>query len=744
MKFKIFLSLSALLCSAFSYGQIISIASAHAQPIGSTVSVTGIAVNGSELGVIRYIQDATGGIAVYDPALSSVQRGDEVTVTGVLDDYYNLLEINPVNSFTNNSSGNTLPVAQVVTPVQLGESYESELVRIDNATFVNAGSLFAANTNYDFITGGQSGTVRIGPVSPLIGQTVPSVSVSVVGFCSQFLSFYQLVPRDLNDIFINATISIVNQPMQNNISSSGFDVSWTTNIAGTSAIKYGHTPSFELGTLTGTGGSLAHTVNISGAAPSDLYYVKAYSVDGADTAFADTKIFITVSASSGIIKAYFNRTVNNSVANPSNNLAIRVNNKIADTLAAYIDRAQTTLDIAIYTYGDVATNAITQAINNAYNRGVSIRIISDGGNVNAGLAGLNTAIPRLLSPTGASYTIMHNKFVIIDANAGDANLPIVWTGSTNWTDEQLNTDANNVIVFQDKSLAKAYTLEFNEMWGSTSSTPNAVFSRFGSYKTDNTPHEFLIGGKRVECYFSPSDFVNDKIVRTANTADNSLYFAVFAATRYDIAYPIADRINNNGVFVAGMVDDSSGSGGSFFTILYNEIGNRMMEYNHSSLPGLLHHKYMIVDQENSSSDPLVLTGSHNWSTNATTLNDENTVVVHDGLIANQYYQEFYQRYVDNGGIGLSIEYNQTADEFFYISPNPATDMVNLYIKNEKNSKLAVDLYDINGRKKMERTIVLPSGMQVASIPLNGLPAGMYFLKTMAGEKTFSKKIIIQK
>src|SRR6185437_15699034 len=101
------------------------------------------------------------------------------------------------------------------------------------------------------------------------------------------------------------------------------------------------------------------------------------------------------------------------------------------------------------------------AINNAYTRGVQIRWIYDGSSSNTGLSLLNAAINTLGSPTTSSYGIMHNKFVIIDANSSDVNDAIVWTGSFDWSSEQFNTDVNNAIVIQDSALAHAYTDEFN-------------------------------------------------------------------------------------------------------------------------------------------------------------------------------------------------------------------------------------------------------------------------------------------
>ena len=61
-----------------------TIADVRNQAIGQTVTITGVATNGPELGPIRYIQDGTAGLPAYGSNLSSIQRGDSVTATGVL------------------------------------------------------------------------------------------------------------------------------------------------------------------------------------------------------------------------------------------------------------------------------------------------------------------------------------------------------------------------------------------------------------------------------------------------------------------------------------------------------------------------------------------------------------------------------------------------------------------------------------------------------------------------------------
>lgn len=139
-------------------------------------------------------------------------------------------------------------------------------------------------------------------------------------------------------------------------------------------------------------------INFSGASPSEVFYVQPFSVSGTDTAFANVKSYITQSNSTGQIKSISTGPFYNYVASGTND-AIQLNNAFDDTLKAYIDRSLSTLDIAIYSFDNNGPTSISQAVNDAYNRGVRVRIIADGSNANAGLQNLNSAIPVLLSPT---------------------------------------------------------------------------------------------------------------------------------------------------------------------------------------------------------------------------------------------------------------------------------------------------------------------------------------------------------
>lgn len=167
--------------------------------IGTTVTVKGVVSNGTELGSIRYLQDATAGIAIYGNNLSGLTTGDSVTATGVLFDFSGLLELSPTNSFTDH--GPVTPnVPQVIPITSAGEALESQLVRIDNVTFVQTGSFAAGNSTVQITNGVNTLDVRINGTTNIDGTAIPAGPVTITGLVGQFNANYQIVPRSLADI----------------------------------------------------------------------------------------------------------------------------------------------------------------------------------------------------------------------------------------------------------------------------------------------------------------------------------------------------------------------------------------------------------------------------------------------------------------------------------------------------------------------------------------------------------------
>jgi hypothetical protein len=441
------------------------------------------------------------------------------------------------------------------------------------------------------------------------------------------------------------------------------------------------------------------------------------------------------------IKVYFNKPVDTSVATWEN--AVYSTN-ISDTIVAYIDRAKYTIDVAMYNFSFSNSFAdIAGAMNAALNRGVQIRWIYDGSSSNSGLTHLDPSIPTLGSPTSQAYGIMHNKVMIIDANSADPNDAVVYTGSMNWTAQQFNTDYNNVLFIQDSALAHAYTNEFNLMWGSTGLMPDSANAKFGPDKIDLGQHSFMIDSHQVNLYFSPSDNTNTQLLNTISTANTDFYFGMYGFTYQADANAIMAR-KNAGVYVAG-IDDAFSDNYSPYNTFTSGLGSNFISYHGT---GLYHNKYMIVDPSDECSDPIVETGSHNWSSSANTVNDENTLIIHSDTVANVYYQYFYGNFVAFGGTltpqlgcGLAVKQASGNNNSVSVYPNPFS------------SSSAIE-YTLSVPAQVSLTVTNLYG-QVVAVPVNNeltqpgtyhydfapRAAGVYFVYSIIGNQSQTLKLV---
>lgn len=207
---KKLLFLACTLCATVTSVNSQTAAAARAAGVGANVSVRGVAINGPELGIIRYVQDATGGVAAYGGNLSSINLGDSIVVSGTLTEYYNLYEITPA-TFILVSTNAKVPAPKVITPSQFGESHEGVLIRIKNCTFSATGNFPNTATNYTVTANSQTFAVRSN--TALAGTPIPTGTVDIIGVGSQFCgpasssgctTGYQLLPRTTADIVASA------------------------------------------------------------------------------------------------------------------------------------------------------------------------------------------------------------------------------------------------------------------------------------------------------------------------------------------------------------------------------------------------------------------------------------------------------------------------------------------------------------------------------------------------------------
>jgi len=727
---RLFFAASFVAISLVTFSQTISIAEARLLAEDTEVTVSGTVTNGSELGLVRYFQDGTAGIAAFGPDLEDVLRGDSITITGALTEFFGLLEIVSISSILNHGPA-TLPIEpEVISVDDLAENIEGELVSIELVSFSAGGANFAGNESYDFSSANGTKSIYVREGHPLVGELVPVGPVNLTGLASQF-SFsgfggHQLILRDTSDIENPNPINIISSTEISGQSNTGFTLSWSTDIESSSEAFFTDNidgTEIEANQLSVNANSTNHTLEFTGLTPGEVYFVQVFSVANGDTAFSNVAAFATESLS-GNIDVYFNGSVNTSVASSESNEAIQSN--LRDTIIAYIDRAQSSLDLAIY---NTNNTEIVQAVNAAFERGVEIRYIAEGQNANSALGALLDEIPVLVRQN-SDGSGMHNKFVLVDY--ADEDSSYVLSGSTNFTDNNLSTDPNNLVIIQDKALAKSYRIEFNEMWGSNSPVSDPSASRFGEFKSNNTPEKFIIDGNPVELYFSPSDGTNAAIAQALESADASIAFALFVFTQNTLSDIIIEKSMNDFISVEGIMNDINTNGSDF-----EEMVNQGVNVIAHEIEFSLHHKYAIVDHDDFTSDPIVVTGSHNWSATAGSVNDENTLVIHNAEIANQFYQEFTARF----GEVLSTATRPEIELKLY--PNPALDWITLEFEGGGNPA-TLSIYSLEGKVVDQLNIHAFNGSNGLVLDVSSLRAGIYLLQYNEGNRTGMQRLAISK
>lgn len=714
---------------AVSAQDVIDIAVARTMPEGEVVTVTGTVTNGQELGSIRYYQDATGAFAAFSPDFGSVSRHDSITITGEISFFNGLKQISPVTDFTNHGPADVQIEPTPVTLDEIGEETESLLVFVENCVFADGGASFTGNTTYAITSGAAEGTVFTRNDNPLVGSLIPVSPVDMVAVSSQF-SFsgeggYQILPRDADDVTSPNPINIISAVTVSNLTENGFTINWVTDVPSTTEAYY--TPDLDGEGLTDNFTTQAesvteHTLVLDNLEPGEVYFTRVFSVAEQDTAFGIVSAVATVSNSSGTIEAFFNASVEHQVAEPEDNLAVQTN--LRDKVIEVIESAQTSVSMAGYNIND---NLIVNALNAAQANGITVRYIAEDGNANFALNNISPDIP-VLYRLNAMGSGMHNKFIIVDPESVDNSY--VLTGSTNFTNNNLFTDPNNMVVIQDRSLAKAYTIEFNEMWGGSGPMFDQEASRFGPDKLNNTPTLFKIGGKDVELFFSPSDGTTNAIISALETTDASVEFSLLVFTVNGISSKLVELNDNFFIEVRGMINDPNVTGSEFDFLTSNFV--QVLHHN----VGALHHKYAIIDRADLSSDPQVITGSHNWSASANNVNDENTLIIHDADIANQFYQEWIARWQT-----LTLSTDENSEVNFNLFPNPAADEVNLRFSAPAGTQ-RIQITDLSGRTVFDYIYYAAAGENDVRLDTRNLPNGMYVL-TLKGEwGGMSEKLVV--
>jgi hypothetical protein len=155
----------------------------------------------------------------------------------------------------------------------------------------------------------------------------------------------------------------------------------------------------------------------------------------------------------------------------------------------------------------------------------------------------------------------------------------------------------------------------------------------------------------------------------------------------------------------------------------------------------MHHKYLITDAQQNTVNTKAWISSHNWTSAANSKNDENTVVVYDPIVVNQYYQEFAWLFSQNGGIVTSVKSADHINSNFKIYPNPSNENPSIEFLSDADLTAFVSITDIAGKIVSTEQFSLINGYSKNTLNTSMLTVGTYFVTVKAGDSTYQSKFL---
>jgi phosphatidylserine/phosphatidylglycerophosphate/cardiolipin synthase-like enzyme len=280
-----------------------------------------------------------------------------------------------------------------------------------------------------------------------------------------------------------------------------------------------------------------------------------------------------------------------------------------------------------------------------------------------------TAITELVKPRekNPSY-IAHNKFIVLLKKGRPIE---VWTGSTNISEGGIFGQSNVGHLVRDPEVARKYY----EYWQELSKDPEARNLRL--FTRTATPVPARLSPRGTTMLFSPQskgDALNWYAQRVADGKKaicftlafgvNQIFKDVLVKEQDSLRYVLLEKEGNDGDLQAGDPDCRVAVGSVLDPGPFKKWLDEQVVANLNVHAKYIHSKYLLVDPL--ADDPLVVTGSANFSPASTTNNDENMLLIRgDKRVADIYlgefmrlFNHFYFRYHVNRMKSANLEKKQ--------------------------------------------------------------------------------------
>lgn len=285
-------------------------------------------------------------------------------------------------------------------------------------------------------------------------------------------------------------------------------------------------------------------------------------------------------------------------------------------------------------------------------------------------AGIPT-IDRMLKSKGLG----HNKFVVLSNASGPR---AVWTGSTNWSTTGLCTQVNNGLLIEDTGVAALYRQQWDLLREASPPELDPAGFPASLVGPNDTSHSFSVGRAKVTVWFTRTSDGRDmdELRDLITSANDAILFLMFTPGKQGLHTLAGRRANEEKMYVRGVVSTLGNEKGDsdrnvldvrlvssdrkfktdHYTVLQPQgvdvaLGPWIAEVTRRNFlsqigHAIVHSKVLVIDPL--SKDPVVVTGSHNFSAPASEKNDENLVIVRGqkklAIAYATYVMSVYQHY----------------------------------------------------------------------------------------------------
>jgi phosphatidylserine/phosphatidylglycerophosphate/cardiolipin synthase-like enzyme len=365
---------------------------------------------------------------------------------------------------------------------------------------------------------------------------------------------------------------------------------------------------------------------------------------------------------------------------------------------------------------------VLDALWGAKHRGVDVKLVVDEASKNRSAIEVSGIEGSCKPRTKAK--IPHNKFIVLLKEGEPVE---VWTGSTNVTKGGIFGHSNVGHLVRDKTIAAAYLAYWKELVKDPERKPLQEWTVSANGEPEQRLAEngdaLLPPKNSVSVVFSPRrtisalkwyaalmDQAKEGVFVTSPFDVSDQLQEVFENDKDYLRYLLLDHENKRIAPVARSIEKNLNNElavGSYFGQgnWYQWLKEHLTDFNKSVL--FVHTKYMLIDPLGE--DPIVITGSANFSEPSTRENDENLLVIRgDTRVADVYVSEFMRLFA-------SFRLRQRAGaEKGKPGPNPSNagprPAEKVYL--DSRDKWAAPYYKKSSTKEKER--LLFSGLNASS------------------------------